>query len=103
MEGILRHLPALLALTLPTTNSFRRIGKGCWTGHQVAWSFGDKETPLRVVANLHSQAWDHFEYKLCDNTANMYLALAGILSAGLSGLKQNLELRASQDEMQQEP
>jgi glutamine synthetase len=103
MEGILRHLPALLALTLPTTNSFRRVGKGCWTGHQVGWAFGDKEMPLRVVANLHSQAWEHFEYKLCDNTANMYLALAGVLSAGVSGLEQNLELRASQEAMQQEP
>jgi glutamine synthetase len=104
MEGILRHLPALLALTLPTTNSFRRVGKGCWTGHQVAWAFEDKEVPLRVVANLHSQAWEHFEYKLCDHTANLYLALAGVLSAGLSGLEENLELRASlQEEMHQEP
>jgi glutamine synthetase len=103
MEGILRHLPALLALTLPTANSFRRIGKGCWTGHQVGWAFGDKEKPLRVVADLHSQAWVQFEYKVCDNTANMYVALAGVLSAGLSGLEQNLELRASQEEsMQQE-
>jgi len=34
IEGILRHLPALLALTLPTTNSFRRVGPGCWTGSQ---------------------------------------------------------------------
>jgi glutamine synthetase len=103
MEGILRRLPALLALTLPTANSFRRVGKGCWTGHQVGWAFGDKEMPLRVVANLHSQAWEHFEYKLCDNTANMYLALAGILSAGLTGLDQDLELRAShEEEMRQE-
>jgi len=105
MEGILQHLPALLALTLPTTNSFRRVGKGCWTGHHLEWAFENKEVPLRVVANLSSQSWDRFEYKLCDSTANLYLALAGVLSAGLLGLEQNLELRPprQQDTQGQEP
>jgi glutamine synthetase len=32
LEGILQHLPALTALTMPTVNSFRRVGAGCWTG-----------------------------------------------------------------------
>jgi len=95
MEGILRHMPALLALTVPTTNSFRRVGPGCWTGSQVTWAFEDKESPLRVVANLHSQAWEHVEYKLCDSMANMYLALAGLLSAGMDGIAQKLDLRPS--------
>lgn len=95
MEGILHHLPALLALTLPTANSFRRVGPGCWTGSEVTWAFEDKESPLRVVANLQSQSWDHFEVKLCDSMANLYLALSGILIAGLNGIANNLELRPS--------
>lgn len=32
LEGILQHLPALTAITMPTVNSFRRVGPGCWTG-----------------------------------------------------------------------
>ena len=91
MEGILVHLPALLALTLPTTNSFRRVGPGCWTGSATTWAFDDKESPLRVAASTAS--WNRVEYKLLDNMANPYLALAGILSAGLSGIAQNLTLR----------
>jgi glutamine synthetase len=66
----------------------------------VSWGFDDKESPLRVVANLYSQDWEHFEYKLCDNSANIYIALAGILSAGVSGFEDDLELRES---TQQEP
>lgn len=95
MEGILQHLPALLALTLPTTNSFRRVGPGCWTGSQVSWAFEDKEAPLRVVANLVEQKWEHVEYKLCDGCANPYLALSGILLAGICGVDDGLVLRPS--------
>jgi glutamine synthetase len=36
-----------------------------------------------------------FEVKLVDNMANIYLALAGILAAGLDGLSKNLTLRPS--------
>jgi len=32
VEGILQHLPAIVALTLPMAKSFRRVGTGCWTG-----------------------------------------------------------------------
>ena len=105
MEGILSHLPSLLALTLPTTNSFRRVGPGCWTGSSVNWSYDDKESPLRVVAgsiassssssfgSQHSMGWNHVEYKLCDNTANLYLALTGIVACGIRGIEHEMTLR----------
>jgi len=95
LEGILQHLPGLLALTMPTPNSFRRVGPGCWTGSEVCWAFEDKEAPLRVVANMRTQTWERLEYKLLDSTANIYLGLAGILSAGLDGIRRQCELRPS--------
>lgn len=93
VEGILRRLPALMGLSLPTVNSFRRVGKGCWTGSVVGWALEDKESGLRVCSNLSTNEWDHVEYKLCDSTANLYLVLAGLFSSGLHGLEQKLELR----------
>lgn len=93
MEGILNHLPALLGLSLPTVNSFRRVGKGCWTGSAVGWGVEDKEVGLRVCSNINTKLWDHFEYKLCDATCNLYLVLSGLLSAGLQGMERNLVLR----------
>lgn len=93
MEGILQHLPSLLGLTLPTTNSFRRIGPGCWTGSSISWAFDDKESPLRVAANVETGSWEHVEYKLMDSTANPYLALAAILAAGAQGIANKFDLR----------
>jgi len=96
VEGILQQLPSLLALTMPSTNSFRRVGPGCWTGHEAVWAIDDKEAPLRVVAN------SRVEYKLCDGTANLYLALASILTAGLDGITRRLQLRPSWQEMKKD-
>jgi glutamine synthetase len=90
MEGILRHLPSLLALTLPTHNSFRRVGAGCWTGSVVGWETEDKEAALRVCTD-----GSNVEYKLGDSTANLYLALSGLLVCGLDGIAENLVLRPS--------
>jgi glutamine synthetase len=93
VEGVLRHFPGLMGLTLPTVNSFRRVGVGSWTGSQVAWALEDKESGLRVCSNLTTKEWDHVEYKLCDSTCNLYLALAGLVSAGVEGVAKEWALR----------
>lgn len=93
VEGILSHLPAILGLTLPTVNSFRRVGPGCWTGSQVGWALEDKEAGIRVCSNLATKEWNHVECKLVDASGNLYLGLAALLYSGLDGLSQQLDLR----------
>jgi glutamine synthetase len=93
VEGILRHLPALMGVTMPTTNSFRRIGVGCWTGSAVGWALEDKEAGIRVCSCLTTQQWTNVEFKLCDNSCNLYMGLAGILACGLNGIAGKLTLR----------
>lgn len=95
IEGILRHLPALLAVTMPSKNSFRRVGQGCWTGHDIRWAIEDKEVPLRVCLDLHTRQASNAEYKLFDGSANIYLGMASILAAGMDGISQSLKLRPS--------
>lgn len=99
IEGILDHLPSLLSFSLPTVNSYRRVGAGCWTGSSLNWSTEDKEVPLRVCVDLNTRKATNVEYKLADATANIYLELAMILSAGMKGLKSGKVLRpmASKD------
>lgn len=82
-DGILSHLGALMGLTMPSLNSFRRVGEGNWTGSQASSGVDDKNSALRILPN-------RFEYKLCDSAANPYLALAGILTAGLDGISSKL-------------
>ena len=98
VEGLLQHLPALMGLTMPTVNSFRRVGPGCWTGSQVGWALEDKESGVRVCSDLATQEWNHVEVKLVDASCNIYLALAGLLSSGLDGIVQELTLRPSMDD-----
>lgn len=93
IEGILSHLPSLLSFSLPTNNSFRRIGPGLWTGSSVAWSTEDKEAPLRVCLDLSTGQVSNVEIKLSDSTANIYLELAMVLAAGMDGIKRERELR----------
>jgi glutamine synthetase len=97
VEGILRNLPALMAITMPTTSSFRRVGQGCWTGSQAVWAEDDKEAPLRVIASASPRISSRVEFKLCDSTANIYLALASIVLAGEDGIAKHLDLRAPLD------
>ena len=95
VEGILRHLRGLLGVSMPTANSFRRVGPGCWTGSVIGWNLEDKDCGVRVCANLHTKEWDHVEFKFCDSSANLYLALAALLSSGLEGITQAWTLRPS--------
>jgi glutamine synthetase len=93
LEGILSHLKGLTGITMPTVNSFRRVGPGCWTGHSVSWMVEEKECPLRVCLDLASSSATNVEYKLMDSSCNIYLALAAILFAGMDGIAQNMKLR----------
>jgi len=93
VEGILAHLPAILGLTMPTINSFRRVGPGWWTGSQVGWALEDKEVGIRVCSNVATKEWDHVECKLVDASCNLYLGLASMLYSGLDGIERGLELR----------
>jgi len=103
IEGILDHLPSLLSFSLPTVNSFRRMGPGCWTGSSVGWSTEDKEVPLRVCVDLNTQETTNVELKLSDSTANIYLELAMILVAGMDGMKSKKKLRPMIDDIANEP
>lgn len=89
----MQHLPSLLSFSIPSVNSFRRVGPGCWTGHKVGWSTEDKDSPVRVCIDLNTQQVSNVELKLSDSTANIYLELAVVLSAGMEGIKNEKVLR----------
>ena len=91
MAGVYEHLPALMALTTPTPNSFRRLRPGAWCGVWRAWGYDHKEAPLRVPTARHG-APTNVELKSSDATANPYLALTGLIAAGLDGIERRLEL-----------
>lgn len=92
MAGVLTHLPALMALTTPSTNSYRRIRPHFWSGAFRTWGYDNREAALRVPSNPLPPSPTHIELKTVDGAANPYLALGTVIAAGLDGLAQNLPL-----------
>lgn len=93
VAGILAHLPALVALTCPTVNSYRRLQPHVWASAYVAWGFDNREAAVRVPSTFwgREQGTTNIELKTVDNTCNPYLALGGIIAAGLDGIQRDLD------------
>ncbi|MEU6357145.1 glutamine synthetase family protein [Streptomyces sp. NPDC047072] len=88
VAGILGHLPALTALTAPSPASYLRLKPSQWAGVFTAWGRETREAAIRIVtgtAGLTDRA-ANLEVKPVDLAANPYLALTGLLAAGLDGL-----------------
>ncbi|KAF2870947.1 developmental protein-like protein fluG [Massariosphaeria phaeospora] len=82
--GVLRHLPALCAFTMPAADSYARVVDDRWSGGTwVAWGTQNREAPLRRVGP------GRWELRCVDGLANMYIAVAAVLAAGLLGLARN--------------
>jgi glutamine synthetase len=90
IAGILHHLPALMAITTPSTNSYRRIRPHFWSGAFSAWGYDNREGAVRVPTNALPPTTTHFELKTSDASANPYLSLGAVIFAGLDGIRQNL-------------
>jgi glutamine synthetase len=93
IAGVLDHLPGLCGLTAPSFNSYHRIVPQYWAGAFVCWGYDNREAPVRVASTFRGaeEASTNAELKACDASANPYLALGGLLAAGLDGLERELE------------
>ncbi|WP_283753135.1 glutamine synthetase family protein [Roseofilum acuticapitatum] len=89
--GILHHHRALMAITNPIPNSYRRLQPHSWSGAFCCWGLDNKEAAIRVISNPEGTGSSHFEFKTIDAAANPYLALGAIIAAGLDGIRNQLE------------
>ena len=92
ISGVLEHLPALAALTIPSKTSYRRIRPHFWAGAFRAWGHQNREAAVRVCKNKTGTEAGRFELKTVDATSNPYMALGAFIAAGLDGLRRNLVL-----------
>ncbi len=93
IAGVLAHLPGLCGLAAPSFNSYHRIIPQYWAGAFTCWGYDNREAPVRV-ASVFSGAEEestNAELKACDATCNPYLALGGLVAAGLDGLERGRE------------
>jgi glutamine synthetase len=89
--GIRAHLPALVALTCGSVNSYRRLAPSTWAGAWNAFGYDNREAAVRVCSPLGAEGSVNLELKPSDSTANPYLALGAFIHAGLDGLRSKLD------------
>ena len=86
--GLIHSADALAALTNPCVNSYKRINAprttsgATWAPNTVTYTGNNRTHMIRIPDG------GRFEFRLADGAANPYLLQAGILAAGLDGIRQ---------------
>ena len=92
IAGVLRHAPAICAITASTVNSYKRLIKtGSMTGFTwapVYISYGNNNRTHMLRIPMTSP---RVESRAVDMTTNPYLGAAMMLAAGLEGIEQQLD------------
>lgn len=91
LAGILEHAPALVGVTCPTVNSYKRMGVGApvsgatWAPVYATYGGNNRTQMLRIPDA------GRIENRGCDGSANPYLAIAAVAAAGIDGMDRKLD------------
>lgn len=91
MGGVLKHTPALMALTAPTTNSYRRLVNGYEAPVAICFSKANRSAVIRIPGYAINPQDRRFEFRPGDASGNSYLTYAGLLMAGLDGIEKEID------------
>jgi glutamine synthetase len=91
--GLLAHLPALVALTCASVNSYRRLAPQMWSSAYTIWGMDNREAAVRICSPMLGDPGGsvNLELKPSDSSANPYLALGAVIHAGLDGIRRKLD------------
>nr|WP_240964020.1 glutamine synthetase family protein [Streptomyces sp. C1-2] len=89
LAGQLAALRDFTLLYAPHINSYKRFQPGSFAPTAVAWGHDNRTCALRVVGHGRSR---RFENRVPGGDVNPYLAVAGMVAAGLYGIEHRLEL-----------
>jgi len=95
--GMLRHLPALAAITVPSIASYYRLRPGRWAPTLTDLGVQDRGSAVRIcpvyaTAEDSAAAQFNIEFRVADAAASPYLALGGLAWAALDGLRERRRL-----------
>lgn len=92
IAGVLRHASAICAVIAPTVNSYKRlVARGSmsgftWAPVYVCYGDNNRTNMLRIPLG-----GGRVECRAADISSNLYLGAAMILSAGLEGIREDLD------------
>jgi glutamine synthetase len=84
--GLLKHAPALCAITNPTTNSYKRLVPGYEAPVNLAYSQRNRSASVRIPMYSSNPKAKRIEFRCPDPTCNPYIGFAALLMAGLDGI-----------------
>ena len=89
IAGQLAHARELTLLYAPQINSYKRYVPGSFAPTAIRWGRDNRTCAMRLVG--HGQSL-RLENRLPGGDVNPYLAVAGMVAAGLHGIQENLDL-----------
>ena len=89
--GILHHAPSLLALTNPSTNSYKRLVPGFEAPVNLVYSQRNRSAAVRIPAYNTAPNARRLEFRSPDPTCNPYLAFSALLMASLDGIQNTID------------
>jgi glutamine synthetase len=88
MGGLLAHVDGLTGLGAPTVNSYKRLLPGSWAPANSYWGYGNRSAVIRIPGEGRRR---HLEFRAGDNSCQPALFVAGVLSAGLDGIRRRID------------
>jgi glutamine synthetase len=91
IAGLLHHGPSLLAITNPSTNSYKRLVPGFEAPVRLFYGLANRSAAVRIPKYATSHNDKRIEFRPGDATCNIYLAIAAQALAGLDGIQRKLD------------
>jgi len=90
MAGLLAHAGEITCFLAPYINSYKRFAEGTFAPTKAIWSKDNRTAGYRLVGE--STAAVRVECRVGGSDLNPYLAMAALISAGIAGIENNMEL-----------
>jgi glutamine synthetase len=92
MAGLLKYAPDYTYFMAPYINSYKRFMKGTFAPTRIIWSVDNRTAGYRLCGDGTKSI--RVECRIPGSDMNPYLAMAGMLAAGIAGIEEGLELQA---------
>jgi glutamine synthetase len=95
VAGVRYHLPALTAITAPSSVSYYRLRPNRWAPTWANVAVRDRGASIRICpiyGEDNAAGQFNIEYRVADAAASPYLALGAVIRAGVDGIRNGLSL-----------
>ncbi|SMC43208.1 glutamine synthetase family protein [Primorskyibacter flagellatus] len=91
VAGLLKYAPDYTYFLAPYINSYKRFMKGTFAPTRIIWSVDNRTAGFRLCGDGSKAI--RIECRIGGSDLNPYLAMAGMLAAGIAGIEEGLDLQ----------